>query len=160
MGKEIATPVPVCRQRRQVVHYRIVLTAKRQCPQAITLQADVRLSAEHPFPLACSARVDVETIFQLEDRFCAAAEIFDSFEAPTAALSEPALHLEVAVTAYIVRVVDPLVDQTVQRDAGLRVRNVRNSQYANGKARLDYFIRASPFFLKCFKWMCMADSRG
>jgi hypothetical protein len=119
--KQITAPTAVCRGLREIVDHRVVLPAQRDRAVIGRRQPDERLAAEHAATLAQRTAVHVKTVFEVEDRLQAAAQIFRSLEAPAAALRVAALQLIGRLVTRVVRVVDALVEYPVQRNAALCV---------------------------------------
>ena len=115
--------ISVIRQcdRPEIVDHGVVLATERQGAVLVALQADVRLAAEHRTRVGLTAILDVKAAFEAEDRMQVVAEVFAAFEAPDFVRQHAALFLPRALAALVIRIDDTGVDQTIKRDAALRM---------------------------------------
>src|SRR6266702_7894425 len=154
------TEVVVSRQRLNQVDQRIVLTTQRQRTVCVVRHAHIRLTTEHLATLTQLAGIDVEAVFQLEDRLQAAAQVFSTLQAPTVTLKVAACHADlIAVLAgsidSVVCELDRFIDQTVQRNAALSMCRAGGAQKRQREGRqcesFHPFLHADDWFRCCEK---------
>ena len=117
----ISTPVTVQRCRLYIVVDGVILTTDRHSTPASTRQTDVSLATEVEAALTGFTGKRVETVFQLEHRLQAAAQIFATFQAPTATLGNPALHCKQGLAFGVIYIGQTSVNNAVQRHTALCV---------------------------------------
>src|SRR5271163_2842122 len=109
-------------ERRNVVHYRVVLSSKRHRAEAVVRQPRIRLIAELTAALAGRSVRHAKTVFKLKNRLRAATEIFVPDEAPVASGHVAAPRLPCGMTFRIAGIGKARIDHPVERHARLCLR--------------------------------------
>src|ERR1700761_7727919 len=125
-------------ERGEIVHHRVVLASQRDRAEAVVRQPRKRLIAKLATALPSRSIHYAEAVLKLENRPCAAAEIFAPDETPVAAGHITAACLPGRMPVLIAGIQEPSIDHPIKRHARLCLRpaGVPRRAYGNNKSLL------------------------